>query len=599
MEPLLQASLPQDVKLVEHVRVFLQRQKAMNQADVFLTKDGYPFPKAEEKSTEWAKILTKDGTIDVFKKPEPATNQPLEVPKLPEDPKFWSSNVGDKPPNPQFDDNVEKATPSAVYARNASDLGWDEWLYLLKVNSLLKGTVLSNENGPAPGWHPVIAPPSDIYFDTYDKADVEVITVYSEHAYKCVRQGYTKVTSSMAIPYVSATVTASHQEMTANSTNEKEIWSTAQYQFPRAIVRFGNNLRPSEGFQQAIQDALDRNSTAEDKRAALTRVLDTYGHVFATEIQLGGLLVTSKHTTIKTKEEQTRVENSLGESVQVTYDGMSLGAGFQTGDMEEITRTDQEAKKRITFSATGGNTLMVTNTAEWFPTVGDYRNWRVMRVSKQMLTYDLLDAALSKEVKRLAPATKPLEGRWVPCVTHFTDRGSGAHRDLAVYRPQDIPDGWFWLGQTYDNNRCLIVREAMQEAGVFNEIVDYRKIWDDHGSGKDMCYNLWDPVPGRSNEYVSLGSFFMGNVYGDQRPPASDPKLRAVRKDLVIEAHVANDQFWDDAGTHAKDDGSVYAIRSRDANTGVELGMFKAFNGRRTPDAVAYVLRKDAINIIE
>jgi len=75
-----------------------------------------------------------------------------------------------------------------------------------------------------------------------------------------------------------------------------------------------------------------------------------------------------------------------------------------------------------------------------------------------------------------------LPGRWVPTIEHATDVDLKT-QGLKVYAPKDIPQGWYWLGQTLDPSKALIVKESTTGGGLLKPVTGFTKLWDDAGSG--------------------------------------------------------------------------------------------------------------------
>ncbi|KAF8127496.1 hypothetical protein K438DRAFT_1527144, partial [Mycena galopus ATCC 62051] len=137
------------------------------------------------------------------------------------------------------------------------------------------------------------------------------------------------------------------------------------------------------------------------------------------------------------------------------------------------------------------------------------------------------------------------------------DAGSGARTNLASWRPSLEP-GWFYLGQASGNAYNMppagvVVQEL--HPGALADVVRWEKVWDDAGSKKPGDYSLWRGVP-PSPDYVVLGGIFSNNR--GYAPPTAEQThgIKAVRREYVVSDMTT--KVWNDAGSGAKQDGSVW-----------------------------------------
>jgi hypothetical protein len=104
------------------------------------------------------------------------------------------------------------------------------------------------------------------------------------------------------------------------------------------------------------------------------------------------------------------------------------------------------------------------------------KSWRVIKTEEVTSIIDLLSAADREEVKRLAPVLnfKPLCGRWLDSMSpEFTE---GDCKGLRLYRPRLTGEEWFWLGQTVDSTKALVVKELIP--GALGKIESLDIVWD-------------------------------------------------------------------------------------------------------------------------
>ncbi len=183
------------------------------------------------------------------------------------------------------------------------------------------------------------------------------------------------------------------------------------------------------------------------------------------------------------------------------------------------------------------------------------------------------------------------------------DHGSGAHNDVSVYKPA-ISGGWSWLGQyaqgNYDTpSGSALIAKAITP-GALAAPISFERVWDDHGSGNDHDYSLWKPIPPVG--YKALG-YLMRLRVDNQNPPSGDEieGLMCVHESLVTQATVnTSGSIWNDAGSGADWDGSIWTIIPTDDQTALKTGTFYGERSHATPETISppvYCILKDKIQI--
>jgi hypothetical protein len=100
---------------------------------------------------------------------------------------------------------------------------------------------------------------------------------------------------------VAASVTLERQEAAAEHSSTSTIHATASYCFPRASISFDlNRIKLDDEFVTDIRNALSKPSDA-DKQNALQNEFRKYGHVFAAEVDLGAMLMTTDTKVVTSK----------------------------------------------------------------------------------------------------------------------------------------------------------------------------------------------------------------------------------------------------------------------------------------------------------
>jgi hypothetical protein len=151
----------------------------------------------------------------------------------------------------------------------------------------------------------------------------------------------------------------------------------------------------------------------------------------------------------------------------------------------------------------------------------------------------------------------------------WDDRGSGADRDGSFFKAENLPEGFYRLGDLAvdgyprDNNRedvgrvndCVLAIVKDRGGGATPALAVPERleiVYGDWGSGADRDGSFWRIIPPAG--YVALGDIC---TWDYDAPDKND--YRCVRKDLVVSA-VIDGTFWDDAGSGANQDVTLWAL---------------------------------------
>jgi hypothetical protein len=136
----------------------------------------------------------------------------------------------------------------------------------------------------------------------------------------------------------------------------------------------------------------------------------------------------------------------------------------------------------------------------------------------------------------------------------------------------------------------IVVKEIVP--GTLVDVVDWRQVWNDAGSGAKTDFALWQGVS-PSPEYICLASFF---TRSHQKPsPALTKGIKAVHISALGPAY-AKFEIWTDRGSGARQDGAVWQVgTTKDV---IETGAFVAVRGYGNPPAPLYGIRRDAARAI-
>jgi hypothetical protein len=160
----------------------------------------------------------------------------------------------------------------------------------------------------------------------------------------------------------------------------------------------------------------------------------------------------------------------------------------------------------------------------------------------------------------------------------YSDAGSGAHRDVTIWRPQPQSTDYHVVGDYAQGNYgapvgpSVIVKAIDDDPDrpLLKPPIAFNQVWNDKGSGGDHDGSIWYPVP--PDGYVSLG--FVAN--GGYHPPTI-PNYACLRRDLVEIAQVGN-QIWTDEGSGAHDDVALWQVLGL-AGAFVAQGNYAPYSG--------------------
>lgn len=139
----------------------------------------------------------------------------------------------------------------------------------------------------------------------------------------------------------------------------------------------------------------------------------------------------------------------------------------------------------------------------------------------------------------------------------WTDKGSGARRDFAVWRPVGR-DGFYPLGDVVnaspwpgDRYPTPSVSTILVKNGV--PPVSYQKIWSSYRSGSKKPFSSWMPIAPEG--YQCLGD--VGSQSENAMPPLD--AIRCLPASCITQINLEQ-KIWDDKGSGAKLDFSAWLI---------------------------------------
>ena len=286
--------------------------------------------------------------------------------------------------------SVER-TRDAIQSPNA--LQNADWVVIARNSALLYGFRMDGPT-PARARHQVLewVVPERIDFARSEmfQARVESAVTYTEETASYVRAGFDKQTATAGFPFCSASFERSHKERTASASSHKELHEIGMWKYPRATLFLDDCTQVSAGFVQAVRSALQ----ATDPREALRQVLLDYGHAVPMEVTLGGQLHFEHVRTEDGETHEHQVEQEIKAAVEAKYQGFSASASSASGSSTSHSAASVAMAEQTSFDALGGDTTVVSNPAQWAPTVKDPQLWAVIGNARLCSPLDLLDPDL-------------------------------------------------------------------------------------------------------------------------------------------------------------------------------------------------------------
>ncbi|NET83174.1 MAG: Vps62-related protein [Moorea sp. SIO1F2] len=183
-----------------------------------------------------------------------------------------------------------------------------------------------------------------------------------------------------------------------------------------------------------------------------------------------------------------------------------------------------------------------------------------LKTMKRFLAIFVLLLAFATVNVQSAKALSLFDVSIQPC-EHFdhvwSDRGSGADRDGAFYRPVPTP-GFFVVGDYgqgnygQPNGRVLCFK-PLKNSALANP-VDFARIWKDTGSGAHRDGSFWRPIPPQ-------GYSCIGDVVQEGYAKPYRPDYKCLHNDLISPWSPEQTSFvWNDRGSGADADVSVYSV---------------------------------------
>ncbi len=174
----------------------------------------------------------------------------------------------------------------------------------------------------------------------------------------------------------------------------------------------------------------------------------------------------------------------------------------------------------------------------------------------------------------------------------WNDRGSGGHKDGAIWKAQNFQSEFCSLGDVATDGYAAPTVKAIlvsaRTAGALSAPTSFTRMWTDAGSGADLDGAVYRMNP--ASGYTCLGDVAM-------RSHSAQPNTNDYC--CVKNEYVTRGDFllaWNDRGTGANSDVSLWTtVRGADP-FGLDGGNFRSVNGYGAP-SVGHVLKADSVRV--
>jgi hypothetical protein len=432
-------------------------------------------------------------------------------------------------------------------------------------------------------------------------------TEWEQQAYKLLSKS---VSGSVGIPIPQLSVTlglsASYETSSESLTQSKEtrLFMVAQRLVQKTkVILKKETIQITEEFKQSVERAKNI--------AELRQVFQTYGYFVPTTYIIGGKILAEHTETFSGQAEKTAKVNKFGVGVTAELDKAgftaSASGAYKSEDQDKNSQSSALTASRYLMTLKGGDEALINNGTQWISSL-TLDKWQIVGYEDLVPITDFLDETLKQKCEEILSIPTPwLEVQYVRLgrlVKEGDDSGSGASRDLTVYKPSVEP-GWYWVGQYAQSDRnnptgqTIILKPLKPDA--VKPPTRFEQIWTDKNSGNSKDYSCWKPIPPIG--YVALGHI-MRLRKDDYNPPSGDEisGLVCVKSDLVSRATLAVYSIWDDKGTKASQDCSLWAIKPKpgNVNSAIDAGTFygePAKSDNRPQNLEAYCLKKDVVSV--
>ncbi|CAF0725395.1 unnamed protein product [Adineta steineri] len=300
-----------------------------------------------------------------------------------------------------------------------------KWCNIFQRCSLFQGLEFDCQAAPPhPSYYPVCQFQDNITKPTYSVKDgsfIEAHLASNKTHNTFIRNKLVKLDANFQCPFLSFSAGGEEDDRKTINTEEKTLYTTCIWNFPRVVVHLFNEslplaeqpLRATKKFQEAIEEVFLKPTEAtndvtlfkinmQEKYKKLQKIFKLYGQVFPKMVILGGHLY---QTDIR-KVARNLNENEHRDKIYANFQGLvkavesgagGIGGGVTTNEACRTATTDHRSD--VKFEATGGDTLLIGNISEWKSSIRDSRRWRIIEYGELIPTYKLLNNELQKKIE--------------------------------------------------------------------------------------------------------------------------------------------------------------------------------------------------------
>ncbi|CAF1440890.1 unnamed protein product, partial [Didymodactylos carnosus] len=285
--------------------------------------------------------------------------------------------------------------------QNATQLDINLWKQVFQNNDLCRGLLLS-DLGPESSFEPILQFKNDALpkFKISDSSYIEAHLAYTKRSNSYIRSKFAKFEPSLQCPFLSTSFKYDKEETEARTKEEKTIYTTCTFNFPRVIVKLDESyLEPTEHFRHDVECLFSQPSN--EQLEALHRVFDKYGHVIASEITLGAQLYHTEIESTKSDVDEESYKNSKSVGFKASLQNLNVGVGVSGGKGHGKRKNNNklDQKSCIVYEATGGDTTLSRDPGKWTETISNVLSWRVIKYNSVVPVYEILSKHLQHKVK--------------------------------------------------------------------------------------------------------------------------------------------------------------------------------------------------------
>ncbi|OOQ89179.1 hypothetical protein PEBR_10955 [Penicillium brasilianum] len=176
----------------------------------------------------------------------------------------------------------------------------------------------------------------------------------------------------------------------ASANEKKHRTMNITYNFPRAVLHLDNrSLELTPNCKKALERVKEKNS-----EEALIEFYQSFGHFFATNIELGGKLFATEQFTSEDTKSTSEKANAMKMSAAISFSSARFQGSFsyskETQHAESSSDQFSSMNKALSWEAVGGDTTLCNNPPAWCSTVKPFRNWRVINQKDVMPIGDFI-----------------------------------------------------------------------------------------------------------------------------------------------------------------------------------------------------------------